>query len=78
MSKPPTEGEYKVTAGSAGDTMNLRNKRRELHRSVGGIGAVAGLVGFVGGYYSAPTAIVAMFGIRIVGTLPVNVLTDPR
>jgi len=58
--------------------MTFRNKRRELQGLVGGIGVVAGLGGFVGGYYSVPTTIVAMFGIWIIGTLLVNLMTDPR
>lgn len=57
--------------------MNLRRKRRELHGLVGGIGLVAGLAGFVGAFYAPRTAIVAMFGIWIVGATLVNVLTDP-
>ena len=57
--------------------MNLREKRRELHGLVGGAGFVAGLGGFVGGFYSIPTAIVAAFGIWIIGATLVNVLTDP-
>lgn len=57
-------------------TMNLRNKRRELHGFVGGLGVVAGLAGFVGGLYSPATTIVLMFAIWIIGATLVNVLTD--
>ena len=57
-------------------TMNLRNKRRELHGLVGGIGVVAGLAGYIGGFYAPATATVAMFGIWIVGATLVNVFTD--
>jgi len=56
--------------------MDLRNKRRALHGLSGGIGVVAGLAGFVGGFYSVPTAIVLMFGIWIIGATLINVLTD--
>ena len=55
--------------------MNLRNKRRELHGLVGGIGVVAGLAGYVGGFYSPATATVLMFGIWIIGATLVNVFT---
>lgn len=59
------------------ESMKISEKRRELHGLVGGVGVVAGLGGFVGGFYSVPTAIVAMFGVWIIGATLVNVLTDP-
>ena len=56
--------------------MNLRNKRRELHGLVGGVGVVAALAGFVGHFYSSGTAITLAFGIWIIGATLVNVFTD--
>ena len=56
--------------------MQLRNKRRAWQGLVGGIGVVIALGGFVGGYYSIRSTIVATFGVWIVGTLLVNLLTD--
>ena len=58
--------------------MSIRNKRRELHGPVGGLGVVAALAGFVGHFYSNSTAIVLAFGIWIIGATLVNVLTDKR
>ncbi|MBT8474281.1 MAG: hypothetical protein HKO95_02415 [Rhodobacteraceae bacterium] len=56
--------------------MNLRNKRRELHGVVGAIGVAVGLAGFVGGFYSPTTTIVAMFAVFAIGATLVNVFTD--
>jgi len=68
---------FQETATTLGKTgMNLKNKRRELHGFVGGVGVVAGLAGYVGHFYSNATATVLMFGIWIIGTTLVNVLTD--
>ena len=58
--------------------MNLKNKRRELHGLVGGVGVIAALGGFVGHFYSTSTAIVLAFGIWIIGATLVNVCTDKR
>lgn len=57
--------------------MKLFKRRRELHGVIGGIGVVAGLAGYVGNFYSAPTATVMMFGIWIIGATLVNLFTDP-
>ena len=56
--------------------MNFRKKKRELHGVVGGAGLVAGLLGYIGGFYSNSTATVLMLGIWIVGATLVNLLTD--
>jgi len=56
--------------------MKFREKRRELHGLVGGIGVVVGLAGYVGHFYSNTTTTVVMFGIWIIGATLVNVLTD--
>ena len=56
--------------------MNLRNKRRELHGLVGGIGVFAALAGFIGHFYSSGTAITLAFGIWIIGATLVDVLAD--
>jgi len=56
--------------------MNIRKKKRELHGVVGGVGLVAGLAGYVGGFYSNATATFAMLGIWIIGATLVNLLTD--
>jgi hypothetical protein len=55
--------------------MDFRNKRRELHGVVGGLGVVAGIAGFVGGAWPAGTTITLMFGIWIVGATLVNLFT---
>ncbi|MDU8911539.1 hypothetical protein [Aestuariicoccus sp. MJ-SS9] len=56
--------------------MDLRKKKKELVGLVGGIGVVVALGGFVGGWYSPGTTIVATFGVWIVGTLLVNLFCD--
>ena len=57
--------------------MGIRQKRRELVGLVGAIGVVIALAGFVGGYLSVGATIVWTFGVWIVGTMLVRVLTDP-
>jgi hypothetical protein len=57
--------------------MNLGRKRREWQGVVGAAGLVAGLGGYVGGFYSAGTATFAMFAIWILGATLVILLTDP-
>lgn len=55
----------------------MRNKRRELIALVGAIGVVLALGGFVGGYYTVRTTIVLTFAVWILGTVLVQLMTDP-
>jgi hypothetical protein len=55
----------------------IKQKRRELIGLVGALGVVIALAGFVGGYLSTGATIVWTFGVWIVGTMLVRVLTDP-
>ncbi len=57
--------------------MGIRQKRRELVGLVGALGVVIALAGFVGGYLSVPATIVWTFGVWILGTMIVRVLTEP-
>ncbi len=57
--------------------MGIRQKRRELVGLVGALGVVIALAGFVGGYLSVRATIVWTFGVWILGTMLVRVLTDP-
>ena len=57
--------------------MKLRSKRNELQGLNGAIGLVAGLGGYVGGFYSYATATFLMLAIWIVGATLINLLTDP-
>jgi hypothetical protein len=57
--------------------MGIKQKRRELIGLVGALGVVIALAGFVGGYLSTGATIVWTFGVWIVGTMLVRVLTDP-
>lgn len=43
---------------------------------VGGLGVVAALAGFVGGFFSPATTIVLTFGIWIMGAVLVNLFCD--
>jgi hypothetical protein len=55
----------------------MRHKRRELIAVVGALGVVIALAGFVGGYMSVTTTIVWAFGVWILGTVLVQLFTDP-
>lgn len=57
--------------------MGLKQKRQELIGLVGALGVVIALAGFVGGYLSTGATIVWTFGVWILGTMLVRVLTDP-
>ena len=57
--------------------MALKPKRRELVGLVGATGALVAVAGFVGGFMSPRTTIVACFGVWAVGTTLVYVITDP-
>lgn len=57
--------------------MKLKRKRKELQGLVGGIGVVVAIAGFVGGFFAPATTIVLALAVWIVGTLLVNLLTDP-
>ncbi|MDH3265296.1 MAG: hypothetical protein OEM24_15015 [Paracoccaceae bacterium] len=54
--------------------MDWKRRKRPLMGLVSGVGVVAALGGFVGGFYSPTTAIVLAFGIWIIGATVVSVL----
>lgn len=57
--------------------MNFRGKRKELVGFVGALGVVIALAGFVGGYMSVRTTIVASFAVWVLGVMLMRVLTVP-
>ena len=56
--------------------MDWRRKKNALMGLVGGIGVVAAIGGFVGGWYGAGTTITLTFGIWIIGAMLLRVLTE--
>lgn len=54
--------------------MDWKKRKRPLMGLVGGLGVVAALGGFVGGFYAPATAIVLALAIWIVGATLVGVL----
>jgi hypothetical protein len=56
--------------------MDWRRKKKPLMGLVGGIGVVAAMGGFIGGWYSVGNTIVLTFAIWIIGALLVNLLAE--
>ncbi|SIS88196.1 hypothetical protein SAMN05421759_10574 [Roseivivax lentus] len=56
--------------------MGERNKKNAWMGLVGGVGVVAAIGGFVGGWYAPGTTMTLSLGIWIIGAMLVRVLLD--
>lgn len=54
----------------------LKRKKKALMGLVGGLGTVAVIAGFIGGFMSPATTLVVALAIWIIGATLVNVVTD--
>lgn len=56
--------------------MDWKRKKKALHGLVGGIGVVVAVAGFVGGFMTPTTTIVAVAAVVIIGATLINVLIE--